>query len=406
MLSVICCMALGSAAAAPNVAYTASGTFATPQISGLDTYCLRGEQFSIMITANEALRPTSHDHTTAQYTNLPLQGVVYSCFDSEPGTLFHLSNNNAKLRLQVGAGGAPDEVEIEFSFRLYDEQLTISAQATAPAGTITARAISPFSAPVALNVSSATLTYSDQYNASTTLGVANGTLNAAVEKAPSGYNVLYNFSGADGKTPDALALGSEGALYGTTLTGGSYGHGTVFSLTPTASGGPWTEDVLYSFGVPGDGVEVQGGLVISSNGVLYGVAAGGGTYYGGAAFALSPPSTPGGAWTETILHEFGQPNDGTGPMGLVMGSNGVLYGTTIGGGVNAGFGTVFSLTPPSTPGVAWTEQVLYSFSGSAGDGVGPSAGPVLSAGGVLYGVTGAGGNSNKGTVFQLSPGQP
>jgi hypothetical protein len=42
---------------APNVTYTASGTFSTPATSGLDTLQLAGEPFTISIVANAASPP-------------------------------------------------------------------------------------------------------------------------------------------------------------------------------------------------------------------------------------------------------------------------------------------------------------------------------------------------------------
>src|SRR5262249_18994128 len=81
------------------------------------------------------------------------------------------------------------------------------------------------------------------------------------------------------------------------------------------------------------------------------------------------------AQTYKILHNFGPPGDGTGPLGaLVFDRNGNLYGTTSGGGASnsicglAGCGTVFELMPNSDG--SWTEEVLHRFNGS--DGVGPS----------------------------------
>ena len=44
--------------------------------------------------------------------------------------------------------------------------------------------------------------------------------------------VLHTFRGADGATPQAgMAIGSDGALYGTTVSGGTANLGTVFRLT-------------------------------------------------------------------------------------------------------------------------------------------------------------------------------
>jgi hypothetical protein len=70
--------------------------------------------------------------------------------------------------------------------------------------------------------------------------------------------------------------------------------------------------------------------------------------------------------------------------------------------VLGGCGTVFKLTPPTAPGGTWTETILHSFSGQNGDGATPLAGLTLSAAGVLYGTT-AGGGAGAGTVFAVKP---
>jgi len=66
--------------AAPNVVYSASGTFAAPAVGGADIFMLSGHAFSVRIEANEALQPTKHTQTSALYTNLVLEGEVYSLF--------------------------------------------------------------------------------------------------------------------------------------------------------------------------------------------------------------------------------------------------------------------------------------------------------------------------------------
>jgi len=131
-------------------------------------------------------------------------------------------------------------------------------------------------------------------------------------------------------------------------------------------------------------------------------------------FSLTPPSSAGGAWIETVLHSFAG-SDGAGPTSIVLGrdpdGHPVLYGTTSLGGAS-GNGTVFELTPPASAGGAWTETVLYSFKGkAAGDGYEPVS--VVTGGDpgghlVLYGATVAGGTSQAcgvggcGTVFSLA----
>jgi len=229
------------------------------------------------------------------------------------------------------------------------------------------------------------------------------------------FNTLYSFEGGahgDGDSPfGTLAMDASGVLYGVTSIGGAYsspacstgGCGTVFSLSPPVSpGAPWTEEVLWSFGgfaEDGNGPNV---VIVGSGGVLYG-AAGGGASGGGIVFSLAPPASPGAQWTETILWNFaGGPSDGFGPSGVVLGADGVLYGTTAGGGTS-GFGTVFALSPSSGGRGAWTETILWNFAGAAGDGAYPDAPMVFGSSGSLYGTTTGGGASGKGIVFSVTP---
>ena len=228
--------------------------------------------------------------------------------------------------------------------------------------------------------------------------------------------VLYEFTGgSDGGNPFAgLVIGGDGALYGTTAAGGTgtcdpfAGCGTVFSLTPpTSLGGAWTETVLYEFTGGSDGGNPTAGLAIGSGGVLYGTTSVGGTGCRrpggvgcGTVFSLTPPTSHGGAWTETVLHNFAGPGDGFSPNGVVIGSGGVLYDTA--GGGSPGYGTVFSLTPPTSPDGTWIETVLHNFADS--DGSNPYGGVVIGSAETLYGTTLQGGSFGWGTVFSLSTG--
>jgi len=99
---------------------------------------------------------------------------------------------------------------------------------------------------------------------------------------------------------------------------------------------------MGSSGSAGDGANRESRLSIGPGGVLYGTTAccGVGRNYG-TVFSLTPPASPGGNWIETILHAFGG-NDGGGPGAVIVGAGGVLYGTTSFGGTDD-FGTVFGL---------------------------------------------------------------
>jgi len=220
------------------------------------------------------------------------------------------------------------------------------------------------------------------------------------------YNFGGQSSGQDGAGPVAgVVIGAHGKLYGTTIKGGTMGNGTVFQLAPPAKPGrAWKETVLYRFtGLNGDGAFPEGGLVIGNNGTLYGTTENGGSGCAcGIVFKLTPPTTKGGAWTETILYSFQGASDGAYPEGaLVLAGNGSLYGTTYQGGP-AGLGTVFELAPPASGGKTWTKTTLYSFLAGS-DGAYPFAGLTPGSNGTLYGTTTAGGNTGNGTVFELTP---
>lgn len=234
------------------------------------------------------------------------------------------------------------------------------------------------------------------------------------------YSFASNSNGFDGQYPEAaLTMDASGALYGTTFGGGNNGFGTVFKLTPPASlGGDWSETVLHSFtgpGAGGDGSGLTAGVVFDAEGALYSTTASGGTQNCntivgtscGTVFKLTPPTTPGGDWTLTTLYAFAGGQDGSGPFGgVVFDASGALYGTTSGIGT-VSKSTVFKLTPPASPGGAWTESVLYRFCSrsSCRDGSESEAGLIFDASGALYGTTYRGGapKGNGGSVFKLTP---
>ena len=263
------------------------------------------------------------------------------------------------------------------------------------------------------------------------------------EISPNGHGgwtetVLYAFTGGtDGGRPASqVMLDSLGNLYGTTQNGGTYNYGVVFKLTPT--GNTWMETVLHSFAGGLDGENPTAGLIMDSQGNLYGTSdlcafelspsgvswtlqviyeLGGGTH---AALTMDPAGNlfgvnsiaevfeispnGGGGWNPaTIIHTFtGAPGDGYYPEGtLVLDKAGNLYGTTTNGGTN-NFGTVYELTPES--GGVWSEKILYSFGGANSNGQEPWAGVVLDAAGKIYGTAPFSfREGTAGTVFELTP---
>lgn len=188
-------------------------------------------------------------------------------------------------------------------------------------------------------------------------------------------NILYTFGGNDGAYPcGSLTLDEAGNLYGTTENGGTGEIGTVYELSPSASG--WTHSILYSFegaGIPTAGVlfdpvgnlyggtllspgnafelspngrswnypslyqfngagdygGVAGNLLRDPSGNLYGGVTSGGPHDQGSIFELSPGI---GGWTYTDSHDFAGGTDGSGPQNMVRDTSGNLYGSASYGG--------------------------------------------------------------------------
>jgi uncharacterized repeat protein (TIGR03803 family) len=216
--------------------------------------------------------------------------------------------------------------------------------------------------------------------------------------------VLNSFTGGNGSEVIAgLIFDQAGNLYGTTATGGM-GKGTVYELTP-ASGGGWTETVLYKFGSQTkDGASPYGAVAFDTAGNLYGTTLLGGAHGKGTIYRLTPAS--GGGWTETVLHSFGLGTDGANPVaGPVFDASGNLYGTTYyGGSVNTcplsgktiTCGTAYEL---SATGVY---SVIHNFS-NVNDGYTLVAGLTPDKNGNLFGQTTEGGTYGGGLLFELSP---
>jgi len=202
------------------------------------------------------------------------------------------------------------------------------------------------------------------------------------------FTTLFSFNNSDGANPQAsLIMDAQGSLYGTASSGGTYSFGTVFKLDPFGN-----ETVLHSFaGNLDDGGTPVANLILDAGGNFYGTTYQGATPSGGGTvFKLDPSGN------ETILHSFSMGSDGGNPdSGLIMDAQGDLYGTTIFGGAQ-GNGTVFKVDPSGS------ETVLYSFTGGI-DGSMPYAGLIMDSQGGLYGTTFYGGAQGNGTVFKVDP---
>lgn len=224
--------------------------------------------------------------------------------------------------------------------------------------------------------------------------------------------VLYAFTGQDdgNVAGGPLTFDPEGNLYGDTAFGGTHGEGTVFELSPPINGDAWTESTLYNFCSQGgckDGSIPALGVSFNSKGNLFGAAETGGAFGFGGVFRLSP--TPSGQWVEDVVHSFDD-TDGNDPTGeFIFDSSGNLYGTTYGGGNNrknyctgrdrdgqlpigTRCGSVFEIQHSSG------DETSFFFDGTNGGN--PLGGLVLSNG-TFYGATTGGGRHTYGSVFRL-----
>ncbi len=211
--------------------------------------------------------------------------------------------------------------------------------------------------------------------------------------------VLHTFSGPDGLYPySGVTLDRAGNLYGTTYGGGANQDGTVYQLKRAGSG--YIHNQLHAFAGGNDGEQPWGGVIFGPDGALYGTTTGGGFEDVGTVFSLRPPVTicrsvlcP---WTETVLSGVGQFSGVEPAYGqIAFDSAGNIYGTTAFGGAE-GYGDVYEL---SRSGNSWTGTEIYSFGDP--DAQYPAHNVMLDSEGNLYGTTDGGGLDSEGAAFQL-----
>lgn len=198
------------------------------------------------------------------------------------------------------------------------------------------------------------------------------------------FTTLASFDVTNGEQPlyGYLAQGIDGSYYGATLSGGSLGFGALFSVTP---GGALNG--FYSFSGGADGLGPFAGVALAPDGNFYGTTLGGGTYNWGAVFKITP------AGVLTNLYSFTGGADGGGPVcQLLLGANGMFYGTTQEGGAN-GSGTIFEITPGGTL------TTLYNFASGSGS---QQSGLIQAPSGEIYGTTYVGGAGGYGAIYKIN----
>jgi uncharacterized repeat protein (TIGR03803 family) len=212
----------------------------------------------------------------------------------------------------------------------------------------------------------------------------------------SGFTNLFDFPatylGFDAgvnvnrSTTKFLVEGADGRLHGTTRSIGT-AQGALFRFPRDGNA---FETVFTYETSTGQGRNVDAALSQETNDVLYGTARNGGDGDNGTVFKINADGSG-----FMVLKTFAWTSQGANPVGVTVGSDGSLYGTTAAGG-SAGLGTVFKLNPD---GGGFTS--LYNFLSSGADGRSPQTPLIEGSDGALYGTTTFGGGAGAGTVFKL-----
>lgn len=154
-----------------------------------------------------------------------------------------------------------------------------------------------------------------------------------------------------------------------------------------------------------DQVQASGGVILGSSGVLFGTTANTSYSTGGLIYR----ATADGARPQTLYQLSGDHGDGYAPSAaLVLGSDGYLYGTTtysprVGNNYNYGSGTIFRVRQD---GSEFTNLHVFADATDStnyinADGMHPNAALIEGEDGYLYGVTSRGGQFGMGTVFRI-----
>ena len=203
--------------------------------------------------------------------------------------------------------------------------------------------------------------------------------------------LLYSFPGGkNGSTPGRITQNAAGLIYGTTAAGGgAKDGGTIYSLNPATG----KKTILYTFQSGADGSSPNGGLALDGAGNLYGSTRQGGADKDGTLFELNPSTKQ-----FTTLYVFTGANDGSVPLGgLVLSSQGTIWGVTEKVNGKAGTGSLFSFDTTTN-----TFTTQHDFTGGK-DGGTPNNFLLIGSDGAIYGTTQIGGSNGFGTIYEYGP---
>ena len=217
-------------------------------------------------------------------------------------------------------------------------------------------------------------------------------LGSIIEYSPGGgVSILRAFQNQNKEgfsSRGGLLLASDGKLYGMTDEGGLWNYGVIFSLDPVTA----TYKKLIDFNGLNGKYPSSNRLIEGQDGNFYGTTPYGGTEGLGVLFSIDPRS---GVFTK--IKDFSLSTGGSPYGGLVEVADGKFYGTCFQGG-SLGYGTIFSYDPL---GSRYEKKRDFDFV----DGAQPYADNSLiqAADGKLYGMTLLGGSAGWGVLYSFDP---
>lgn len=220
-----------------------------------------------------------------------------------------------------------------------------------------------------------------------------GLLAATLGSSAATLSVVQTFDSGTCTTPRAsLLLTADGSLYGTCAGGGTGRAGILYRLSPN---GQLSVLHQFSYGDAADASEPIGGLVLGADGLLWGSSSGGGTtsYYG----TVYRMGTDGSNFG--LMRSFAEA-DGIHPYPVVLDDQGRAYGATISGGGSRIYGTLFAISPDGGfTKLLGLRRVL--------DATSPQGGLTWGTDGYLYGVSNSGysnrSSGNVGAIYRVRP---
>jgi len=231
-------------------------------------------------------------------------------------------------------------------------------------------------------------------------GGAGGSGTIFVLETNGALTTMAAFNGTNGTQPShRMVRTADGSLYGTTYAGGPSNLGTIFQMTPDG-----TLTTLAWFNGT-NGANPNGGLAQGTDGNLYGTTIAGGASTALNEFRIVGYGTVFRATTNGAFLSLASFNDANGsiPQGaLAQGTDGNFYGTASLGGIphygQGGLGVVFQVT---TNGTLTDLTAFNSMNGAQ-----PGGGLILASDGLLYGTTVGVNSQAGGEVFRLTNAAP